>query len=146
MAELTIDFKKALMPVAIAVIAALAATAAVRYIAFLGYAERFIRDFELTVLSPAQPQSSDIVVIGITEQTLERFAYRSPVDRKFLADLLLTLQAKGVRAIGLDVLFDQPTEPAKDADLKQAIADLKTPLVVSYVAPEIGRASCRERV
>ncbi len=135
MAGLKIDLKKALVPVAIAVISATLATAAVRYVAFLGNAERFIRDLETSVLSPAQPQSQDIVIIGITEQTLERFAYRSPVDRKFLADLLLTLQAKGVRAIGLDVLFDQPTEPAKDAELKQVIADLKVPLVVSYVDP-----------
>ncbi|HTZ80137.1 MAG TPA: adenylate/guanylate cyclase domain-containing protein [Stellaceae bacterium] len=134
--DLRIDLRKALVPVAIAVISALLATAAVRYISFLGYAERFIRDFELTVLSRPQPQSSDIVVIGITEQTLERFAYRSPIDRKFLADLLLALQAKGVRAIGLDVLFDQPTEPAKDDDLRQVIQTLKTPLVISYVAPE----------
>ena len=136
MAGLKIDLKKALVPVAIAAISALLATAAVRYISFLGYAEHFVRDLETTVLSPAQKQSADIVVIGITEQTLERFPYRSPIDRKFLADLLRALEAKGVRAIGLDVLFDQPTEAAKDDDLKAAMAGLKTPLVVSYVAPE----------
>jgi len=34
--------------------------------------------------------------------------------------------------IGLDVLFDQPTEPEKDAELKATIADLKVPLLVSY--------------
>jgi len=42
---LKIELKKALMPVAIAVISAALATAAVRYVAFLGNAERFIRDF-----------------------------------------------------------------------------------------------------
>ena len=51
---------------------------------------------------------------------MTQFPYRSPVDRAFLANLLKTLEKKGAKAIGVDVLFDQPTEPEKDALLKQA--------------------------
>lgn len=56
----------------------------------------------------------------------------SPVDRGFLAKLLQTLQEREVKIIGLDVLFDQPTEPEKDDLLKDTIANLKVPLFVSY--------------
>ena len=34
--------------------------------------------------------------------------------------------------IGLDILFDQATEPAKDDLLKETLRSVKTPLVVSY--------------
>jgi class 3 adenylate cyclase/CHASE2 domain-containing sensor protein len=79
------------------------------------------------------PQSTDIVVIGIDEETISRFPYRSPVDRAFLADLLQYLDGLGLRAIGLDVLFDQPTETDKDERLRATLSALRTPLAVSHV-------------
>src|SRR5262249_10657106 len=63
---------------------------------------------------------------------LARFPYRSPIDREFLAALLTSLGARGARAIAVDLLFDQPTEPAKDASLRDVLAKAKVPLVVSY--------------
>jgi class 3 adenylate cyclase len=78
------------------------------------------------------PQSKDIVIAAINEDTLAQFPYRSPVDREFLANLITALDAKGARVIGVDVLFDQPTEDAKDEHLKRVIRETKTPLFVSY--------------
>ena len=46
-------------------------------------------------------------------------ACRSPVDRAFLADLIERLRAAKVRAIGIDILFDQPTIPQNDERLRR---------------------------
>jgi adenylate cyclase len=129
-----LQFKlKSFIPVAIPVLAAAVATAAMLSISFIHQAELFIRDFETAVLSPPEPQSTDIVIATFTEQTLKQFPYREPVDRKFLADLLRKLEAWKPRVIALDVLFDQPTDPVKDEELRTAIANLSVPIVVSYV-------------
>lgn len=102
-----------------------------RHIPALVMTERWLADFRIATLLPAEPQHDDIVLVTLTEQTLERFPYRSPIDRGFLADLLTTLQTRDVRAILLDILLDQPTEPAKDARLRAALTGITVPLVVS---------------
>ncbi len=114
----------------VAVLAAFAATLALR-IGFLEHLEVVTRDIRVATAAP-MPQQKDIVIAGLTEETVTQFAYRSPVDREFLANLIKTLEAKGAREIGVDVLFDQPTEPAKDELLKKTIRETKTPLFISY--------------
>ncbi|OQW75769.1 MAG: hypothetical protein BVN32_09510 [Proteobacteria bacterium ST_bin14] len=100
-------------------------------IGFLEHLEVVTRDIRVATAAP-MPQQKDIVIAGLTEETVTQFAYRSPVDREFLANLIKTLEAKGAREIGVDVLFDQPTEPAKDELLKKTIRETKTPLLISY--------------
>ncbi len=132
MAKLKVDFKN-LIPVAIAVLSAAAAMAAVTYVRFVHQADQYVRDFETAWLAANEPQSTDITIVTISEQTLKLFPYREPVDRKFLSDLLKKLAEWKPRAIALDVLLDQPTDPAKDDELRSTIATLPVPLVVSYV-------------
>ena len=132
MAKLQFHLKK-LVPVAVAVLSAIVAMAATTYISFVHQAEQFIRDLETASLSRPEPQSTDITIVTISEQTLKLFPYREPVDRKFLADLLSKLAEWKPRVIALDVLFDQPTDPVKDDELRSTIAHLPVPLVVSYV-------------
>jgi len=129
------DFKK-LIPVAVAVLSAVAATVAVSYVSFITQADRFVRDVEVSEFRPPEPQSADITIVAITEDTLKQFPYRSPVNRQFLADLLHKLEKSKPRAIGLDVLCDQATEPDGDAALEDAIAHISVPLVVSYVSDQ----------
>jgi CHASE2 domain-containing sensor protein len=128
----TQTLKQSLAATFIVVIAALTATLATRHLAFLANLENVAADIRVAAFQPPMPQSKEIAVIAINEDTLSRFAYRSPVDRAFLASLLAQLDAKGAKAIGLDVLLDQPTEPAKDALLAKTIRQLKTPVFVSY--------------
>jgi hypothetical protein len=116
----------------VAVLATALAAAATKYLTFLSSLENIAADIRIAALQPPMPQSKDIVIAAITEETVAQFPYRSPVDRAFLANLLKTLEKKGAKAIGLDVLLDQPTEDDKDALLRQTIRDLKTPLIVSY--------------
>lgn len=116
----------------ILLLAGLVPVALVRAAPFLQGIENWVADYRVATNTPAQPQQPDIVIAAITEDTLARFPYRSPVDRAFLADLLRVLEAKGAKAVLLDVLLDQPTEPAKDEALAAAIRALKIPLVVSH--------------
>jgi len=98
--------------------------------------EEWSRDLRLPVgnlTNRAKGPHPDIVVVAITEGVLDAFPYRSPVDRQFLSDVLNKLAAKHVRAIGLDVLLDRPTEPEKDEALRQTLRNLPVPVVVSYV-------------
>ncbi len=93
--------------------------------------ENWVSDLFEVFASPVEPQNSDVVVLTLTEDTLAQFPYRSPVDRGFLANLLRQIDRAGARAVGFDVLFDQPTEPAKDAALAAALREVKLPVVVA---------------
>ncbi|MBX9732348.1 MAG: adenylate/guanylate cyclase domain-containing protein, partial [Sphingomonas sp.] len=123
------DYRAAII---VAALAAIMATLAVQYLTFLSGLETTSRDLRVAGQSAPMPQSKDIVIAGLTEETVSQFAYRSPVDREFLANLIKTLEAKGAREIGVDVLFDQATEPAKDELLKKTIREAKVPLFISY--------------
>ena len=112
---------------------------------FVRMAERWTADYRIATLLPPAPQDPDIVIVSITEDTLGLLAYRSPIDRRFLADLLTMLQARGVRAIAVDVLFDQPTEPEKDDALRQALAGMSVPLAVAYANREDGETEGQQR-
>jgi len=122
--------KWALAPVILMAVAA--AFAADNYISFMTLAERTVEDIRVASSLPVEPQDPDIVILGITEDTLTQFPYREPVDRGFIADLLKWVESKHPRGVGVDILFDQATEEDKDNALKQVIADYSVPLVISY--------------
>jgi adenylate cyclase len=111
----------------------------------LAAAERLVRAVAFRLLGPRQPAGSDVVVIGITEDTLAAFPYRSPIDRGFLADVIDALARDGVAAIGLDVVLDRPTEPAKDAALRRALTRTNVPVVAVSIAPDTAMAPDRRR-
>lgn len=110
--------------------AAALAVAAVQGLPPLAAAARFTEDWAVARLAPARPRHDRVVIVAITEDTLARLPYRSPLDRGLLAGLVAGLRAKGVAAIGLDVLFDQPSEPAKDAALRAQLAAPGAPVAV----------------
>lgn len=133
-----IDRKQLVAAFGIVVAATILATLSTRYLAFLASLENVAADIRIAALQKPLPQSKDIAIVAINEETLAQFPYRSPVDRAFLAQLLVQLDAKAPAAIGLDVLLDQPTEPAKDALLAKTLRSLRSPLFVSYTTtPEI---------
>ncbi len=100
----------------------------------LARVDQFLQDWEMvSSFAAPMPQDPSIVIIAVDEDTLRQFPYRSPVDRKYVADLIRALERHGPAVIGVDLLFDQPTEEAKDAVLRRTLADAKVPLVVSYI-------------
>lgn len=102
----------------------------------LAAAERLMDAAAFQTIGPQPPADPDVVVIGITEETLAALPYRSPIDRGFLASVIDALAQRGVRAIGLDVTLDQPTEPAKDAALRTALLRAPVPVVAISVGPD----------
>jgi len=116
---------------AIIIVAVAFAVALPRVLPPVQVMENWLSDFRFATLAPPAPQDDRIVIATITEETLATLPYRSPVDRGFLARLLRALEIAGVRAVGIDILFDQPTEPAKDDALRQAILDFPAPVVVA---------------
>lgn len=92
-------------------------------------------DLLLTILAPADPQHSGVALVTIDEDSIEGAACRSPLDRDLLAGLISRLDGMGVRAIGLDLLFDQPTLGAADAHLARALRATRAPIVVITAQP-----------
>ncbi|HWA29957.1 MAG TPA: adenylate/guanylate cyclase domain-containing protein [Rhizomicrobium sp.] len=125
-------FSTILLLFAVAALAAGISVAAVDHVVLLTNADNFIKDWEFPFAAHEQPSDDRVRIVSIDEATLHDFPYRSPIDRGMLAELLTRLDESHPRAIGVDVLFDQPTEPAKDAALERVIRTIKTPLVIAY--------------
>lgn len=92
-------------------------------------ADESFRDLTIAYFTPPAPQHPGVVLITLGEDLFSTLACRSPVDRGFLAELVGNLERAGVRAIGLDILFDQPTVPALDDRLRRRIRDASVPVV-----------------
>ena len=122
--------------VAIVVLAALGTVLVSRTLPMVQAGENWLADFRCGTLTPPRPQDKDVVVVVITEDTLATLPYRSPVDRGFLAGLLGHLEAAKPKAIGVDILFDQPTQAAKDEALQKKLRNLSVPVVVAEAATD----------
>jgi adenylate cyclase len=102
----------------------------------LAAAEGLIRAVAFHLLAPGQPQSREIAIIAITDETLAKLPYRSPIDRHLLAELIGDLARSGASAIGLDIVIDQPTEPEKDAALRIALERASVPVVLASITTD----------
>lgn len=81
----------------------------------------------------AKDQRSDIVVVLITEDTLARYPYRSPVDRRLIANIVRTLDRAGASVIGLDFIFDRRTYDDIDQSLVRELKFSRTPIVIGAI-------------
>lgn len=107
-------------------------------ITLLELTENYLSDVRLAMMSPPRPQSSRIAVVVINDETLARYPYRSPLDRSLIAELVAELQRRKVSAIGINVLFDRPTEAAKDQLLFARLHQATVPIVLSRVSSVVG--------
>src|ERR1700740_2851213 len=72
-------------------------------------AERALFDVRLLLASPHVETDPRIAMVTFTEDTLRLTGRRSPLDRSMLAKGLLALDKMHPKAIGIDILIDQPT-------------------------------------
>ncbi len=100
--------------------------------------ENYFSDLRVALLSTPRPQSERIAVILLNEDSLEEVAYRSPIDRTLLTQLIDELERRSVAAIGLNVRFDRATEPAKDQLLFERLRNISIPIVISMVSDQTG--------
>ena len=75
-------------------------------------------------------QDPRIILIPYTQDTLRNTAKRSPLDRAILARALANIDAMGAKAIGIDILIDQP-QP-EDPQIMAAMKAMKTPVWLAY--------------
>jgi adenylate cyclase len=73
-----------------------------------------------------------IVLVVYNDDTLRQLGKRSPLDRAMLARALRALDAMHPRAIGIDILIDQPQ--AEDAELIRTFRQLRTPTYLAYAS------------
>jgi adenylate cyclase len=95
-----------------------------------GEAERALYDLRAYYAADLVDQDERIVMVVYTDQTLMAARKRSPLDRGLLARALRNLDGMGAKAIGIDILFDQPQD--EDAELIAALRGMQTPVAVAY--------------
>ena len=95
-----------------------------------GEAERALYDLRAYYAADLVGQDERIVMVVYTDQTLIAARKRSPLDRGLLARTLQTLDGMGAKAIGIDILFDQPQD--EDDQLIAALRGMQTPVAVAY--------------
>jgi len=104
------------------------------WLAFLTNVENQLVDLRIAYFTPPEAESRDVAVVTVNEQTVADPALvcRQPLDREYLGRVVEALDRLQARAIGLDYLFDRPTDPAKDRRLKRAIAAAKVPVAIAW--------------
>ncbi len=95
-------------------------------------AERAMYDFRTYLAASRQriDQDQRVVLVIYDDQTLADLRKRSPLDRGLLAKALANLDTMGAKAIGIDILFDQPQD--EDDELVATLRAMKTPVAVGY--------------
>lgn len=95
-------------------------------------AERAFYDLRAYYAADLVEEDKRVVLVVYTDQTLIAARKRSPLDRGLLAKTLRTLDTFEPKAIGIDILFDQPQD--EDEELIAALRAMKTPVAVAYAA------------
>lgn len=103
-------------------------------IPFFEDAERGLYDFRDYYTAEKSETDEDVMLVVYDDQTLTETRQRSPLDRGTLADALKTLDTMGLKAIGIDILFDSPQD--EDAELIATLKAMKTPTAVAYMLRE----------
>jgi len=94
-------------------------------------AERALYDLRFKAnAAVVQEPDQRIVLVVYNDDTLRQLGKRSPLDRRMLARALRSLDAMRPRAIGIDILFDQPQ--AEDNELIGTFRAMRTPTWLAF--------------
>jgi adenylate cyclase len=124
--------------IGLCVVAAILAWLGTHHVAPLRQGALLLDDLRLANFAPPRAQRDDVIVLTIGEETLAQFPFRSPINRALISDLVKTLSGRKLRALGIDLIFDQPTTVADDARLLAALDSFPAPIVVAVAGAENG--------
>ncbi|MDV3257556.1 MAG: adenylate/guanylate cyclase domain-containing protein [Sphingomonas sp.] len=95
-------------------------------------AERALFDLRQTLSERRNRVGQDkrFLLVPYTQDTLRATEKRSPLDRATLSRALASIDRLGARAIGIDILIDQPQQ--EDAELLATLKSMKTPVWLAY--------------
>ncbi|MEO9461325.1 MAG: adenylate/guanylate cyclase domain-containing protein [Marinomonas sp.] len=97
-------------------------------------AEQGLYDFRSYHLAEYADQDERMMLVVYDEDTLIEARKRSPLDRGLLIDALKNIDGLGAKAIGIDILLDQPQD--EDGELIETLRAMKTPVALAYVDVE----------
>jgi adenylate cyclase len=124
---------RTVLGVAWAVLVAIVLTTMTSYNLLPDAKDKWSYDWRTYFLSTRAPsQRDDIALVVINEDSVADYPY-NVVDRGLLAGLVRALDEAGAKAIGLDFVFERPTEPQKDRALIQAITTSTRPVVLAAI-------------
>lgn len=96
-------------------------------------AERGLYDLRFKTTAEISRQIDQrITLVVYNDGTLEGLRKRSPLDRATLARALTALDRMGPRAIGIDILIDQPQD--EDAELLEVLRGMRTPTFLAFAS------------
>jgi adenylate cyclase len=104
------------------------------------FIENLTYDMRMSLSAP--PPRDDIVIVKMDDASMYAMQEQSechcfsPVDKVWLADIITDLSNKGVKAIGLDIIFSAWRTPEEYVAFLEKMKDVKTP-VVAVVDPSI---------
>jgi adenylate cyclase len=93
-----------------------------------------------TALAAPHRSTLPVVILAIDEPTFQELQQPWPFPRSLHAQLLRRLKEDGAAAVGLDVVFADPSSDAEDAALARAIADTG-PVVLASTREKINSAN-----
>ena len=97
--------------------------------------ENLTYDYRVALMAP--PAQNDFVIIKIDGPATDAMREASPchcsapINKAWLGDLIAALDAKGVKAVGVDYLLDTWASPEEFQDFNARIANTKAPIVVA---------------
>ncbi|MEM9311228.1 MAG: adenylate/guanylate cyclase domain-containing protein [Pseudomonadota bacterium] len=97
-------------------------------------AERALYDMRAYYSADMVEPDNRVVAVVFFDETLYQLEKRSPLPRDVIASALRYLDDMNPKAIGIDILFDQPQEA--DLELIEALRAMKTPVSVAYANTE----------
>lgn len=104
-----------------------------------GDAERALYDLRMfRTADIAAEQDPRIVLVTYDDDTLRQLEKRSPLDRGMLARALALIDGMNARAIGIDILIDQPQR--EDAELIRTFRAMRTPTFLGYASSALNAA------
>jgi adenylate cyclase len=107
--------------------------------------EHAMGDLRTTLMSDRLPsQHPQIAIVAITDETLNDYKARLPIDAGVLARTIDAIDGAGAKVIGLDVLFVRTARPDNEAELIAAIRRAKAKIVLA-AADERVSLSPRQR-
>ncbi len=100
-------------------------------ISYVERAEHWTADWRTALFSKRNPSQHDAVaLVLISEETLEDYPVRIPIDRSMIAQVIRSVASAQPAAIGIDFVFARPTTPSADAELLSVIRDADVPIVL----------------
>jgi adenylate cyclase len=101
--------------------------------------EYALADMRTALLSDQLPsEHPDVAIVGITDQTLNDYKIRLPIDRVLLSRLVEAVDAAGAKVIGLDFLFYRTSPSDNEEMLVSALKNARAKVVIAAADERLG--------